>query len=51
MNPEGRDTAPRWIQENIAAGSHIALEAYGPFVDPSRFDVEGVGWRISLPVD
>jgi hypothetical protein len=33
-----------WIEHEIPPGSHIALEAYSPFVDPERYAV--VGFRV-----
>ena len=36
-----RETARVWIDKNIPAGSRIALEAYSPYVDPSRYAVLG----------
>jgi 4-amino-4-deoxy-L-arabinose transferase-like glycosyltransferase len=36
-----RETSRVWIDENLPTGAKIAVEAYSPFVDPSRFSVEG----------
>jgi len=36
-----RETARRWINDNLPYGARIALESYSPFVDPSRFSVQG----------
>jgi 4-amino-4-deoxy-L-arabinose transferase-like glycosyltransferase len=41
-----RETARIWINENLATGSKIAIESYSPFVDPTRFDVIGLGRMI-----
>lgn len=38
-----RDAARDWIDGNIAPGSHIAVEAYGPVIDDTRFEVDWVG--------
>ena len=37
-----RETARLWIDANLPAGSKIAIEAYSPFVDPTRFSVLGL---------
>jgi 4-amino-4-deoxy-L-arabinose transferase-like glycosyltransferase len=39
---DSRETARLWIDENLPTGSKIALEAYSPFVEPSRFTVLGL---------
>jgi len=36
-----RAAARQWITANVPAGAKIALEAYSPFLEPSRFDVHG----------
>ncbi|MDQ3706430.1 MAG: glycosyltransferase family 39 protein [Chloroflexota bacterium] len=38
-----RDAARDWINSSIAAGSHVAVEAYGPVIDDTRFKVDWVG--------
>jgi hypothetical protein len=38
---DSRETARVWIEQNLPAGSRIAVESYAPFVDPIRFSVEG----------
>ncbi len=38
-----RETARIWINNNLPPGSKIAIESYSPFVDPSRFSVQGFG--------
>jgi 4-amino-4-deoxy-L-arabinose transferase-like glycosyltransferase len=48
---DSRTTARVWIDENLPHGSHIALEAYGPYVDPRNFSVEGVGRTVDQPLD
>jgi 4-amino-4-deoxy-L-arabinose transferase-like glycosyltransferase len=40
---EARKTAREWIAANLPAGAKVALESYGPFIDPSRFEVRGFG--------
>ncbi|MBF6611996.1 MAG: glycosyltransferase family 39 protein [Chloroflexi bacterium] len=37
-----REVARSWIARNVPSGSRIALESYSPYVDPSRFSVEGL---------
>jgi hypothetical protein len=41
-----RETARMWIADNLPSGAKIALESYAPFVDPSRFSVQGFGAMI-----
>jgi 4-amino-4-deoxy-L-arabinose transferase-like glycosyltransferase len=41
-----RETARVWIDDNLPAGSKVAVESYSPFVDPQRFVVHGVGRMI-----
>ncbi|HOC20086.1 MAG TPA: glycosyltransferase family 39 protein [Anaerolineae bacterium] len=36
-----RETARVWIEQNLPAGSKIAIESYSPFVNPARFKVSG----------
>lgn len=38
---DARETARVWIDKNIPPGSRIALEAYSPYVDTSRYAVHG----------
>jgi hypothetical protein len=38
-----RDAARDWIEGNLSPGSHIAVEAYGPVIDDTRFKVAWVG--------
>ncbi len=40
-----RETARMWIADNLPTGTKIAIESYAPFVDPSRFSVQGF-WGI-----
>lgn len=44
-----RETARIWIEDNLPPGARIAVESYSPFVDPSRFAVEGVPEMIKHP--
>jgi 4-amino-4-deoxy-L-arabinose transferase-like glycosyltransferase len=37
---QSRELARVWIAENVPPGSRVALEAYAPYVDPSRYDVQ-----------
>ncbi len=36
-----RQEAMEWISQNAPSGSRIALDAYGPYVDPKRYSVSG----------
>lgn len=36
-----RKTAREWLTATLPAGAKVALESYGPFLEPSRFDVRG----------
>jgi 4-amino-4-deoxy-L-arabinose transferase-like glycosyltransferase len=42
-----RETARIWIEDNLPPGTKVAIEAYAPFVDPTRFSVKYVGWMIN----
>jgi len=56
---DSRETARAWIEANLPQGSRIALEAYSPYADPNRFQVQGVvrlsdqnlEWYLSEDVD
>jgi 4-amino-4-deoxy-L-arabinose transferase-like glycosyltransferase len=37
---QSRELARVWIADNILPGSRVALEAYAPYVDPNRYDVQ-----------
>jgi hypothetical protein len=37
-----RMDAARWVSEHVPAGSVIAVESYGPFIDPRVYDVTGL---------
>jgi len=39
---DSRETARRWIADNLPRGSRIAIESYSPFVDPKDFQVQGM---------
>jgi hypothetical protein len=39
IQPNSRETARIWIEKNIPRGSHIALEAYSPYVSPKKYHV------------
>jgi len=41
VRSDSRRMARLWIEHDIPPGSHIALEAYSPFVDPERYVVQG----------
>ena len=38
-----RDAARDWINSSLPEGARIAVEAYGPVIDDTRFDVDWVG--------
>jgi hypothetical protein len=40
--PDGRESARRWIESNAPLGSRIALEAYSPYVDRNKFAAQGL---------
>lgn len=37
---DSRETARLWIEQNIPAGSHVAIESYSPWVDPATYTIE-----------
>lgn len=39
---DSRDTAREWIAANLPSDTHIAQEAYTPYIDTRRFIVQGV---------
>lgn len=41
-----RETARIWIDINLPPGSKVAIESYSPFVNPSKFSVQGFGRMI-----
>lgn len=42
------DSARRWIEANAPDGSRIALEAYAPYIDPERYQVEAGPFLIGI---
>ena len=40
--PDARDIAREWIAEEVPAGSRIALESYGPYVDDRVYKVKTI---------
>jgi predicted kinase len=40
-NEDERAGARSWIEANVAPGSRLVVEAYGPWIDPERFWVKG----------
>jgi uncharacterized membrane protein len=44
------DVAAVWIEQNLQPGARIIVEAYGPYVDPKRFDVKGTGYLTYKPL-
>jgi 4-amino-4-deoxy-L-arabinose transferase-like glycosyltransferase len=38
---DSRETSRVWIDANLPHGVKIAVESYAPFIDPTRFSVEG----------
>ena len=43
------DPARAWIETNLPRGSRVVVEAYGPYIDPAHFVVEGVDGIIAHP--
>lgn len=43
---DSRETARIWIDNNLPLGAKIAIESYSPFVNPSKFRVQGFGRMI-----
>ncbi len=41
LQPDGREYARQWIDANLPAGSRIAVESYSPYIDRTKFFVEG----------
>jgi 4-amino-4-deoxy-L-arabinose transferase-like glycosyltransferase len=39
---DSRETARVWIEENLPETSKVGIEAYSPYVDPKRFEVEAI---------
>lgn len=48
---DGRFTANAWIEQNVPAGSRIALESWAPYVDRHKFTVASFGLMIDHPPD
>ncbi len=46
---DSRETARIWIENNLPPGAKIAIESYAPFVDPTRFSVQGFVRLIDHP--
>jgi len=46
MTVNSRETARIWIDDNLPPGAKIAIESYSPFVNPTRFSVQGFGRMI-----
>ena len=40
LHSDSRRAARLWIEENIPAGSRIAIEPYAPFLDPGRYAIQ-----------
>jgi len=40
--PDARDEAREWLEETLEPGSLVALESFGPFLDPGLHDVRQV---------
>ena len=40
---DSRQSARIWIEKNLAHGAKIAIESYSPFVEPSLYEVTGLG--------
>jgi hypothetical protein len=46
---DGRAQARVWIEQNIPPGAKVALESYAPFVDPARYEIQGLHQLIDHP--
>lgn len=46
---DNRELARTWLEAQLPPGAHVALEAYSPFVDPTRYRVLGVRRLIDHP--
>lgn len=42
------EAARRWVEDNVAQGSRVVLEAYAPYVDPERFHVRALPFLIGM---
>lgn len=42
-------TAANWINDNLPAGSKVAIESYGPFIDASKFTIQPFDKIIDSP--
>lgn len=40
--PDNREMARQWVADHLAPGTKVAVESYGPFVDPESHSVLGV---------
>jgi 4-amino-4-deoxy-L-arabinose transferase-like glycosyltransferase len=43
---DSRETARIWIEQNLPPGSRIAIQPYGPYIDPQRYPLRTFGWTI-----
>jgi len=41
LGTDSREMARMWIEANVETGSRLAVEAYSPYPDPTRYDVQG----------
>lgn len=48
---DSRETSRAWIEQNIPAGSHIALEAYSPYLSRDRYRLEYLQRAVEQPAD
>ena len=48
---DARETSRVWIEENIPAGSHIALESWSPYLSRDRYQLEFVQRAAEQPAD
>jgi 4-amino-4-deoxy-L-arabinose transferase-like glycosyltransferase len=49
--PDGREYARRWIEANVPANAHVAMESYAPFIDPGLRPVTYFNRLIEHPPD
>jgi 4-amino-4-deoxy-L-arabinose transferase-like glycosyltransferase len=48
---DSRETSRQWIEENLPAGSHVAIESYSPWVDPAKYTLEPLRRIIDQPAE
>lgn len=49
--PDGREVSANWIEQNLPSGSKIAIEAYSPYIDPSKYQIVPMTRIIDQPIE